>query len=61
MTDVLPDRLPPTSIDVAAQDEQQRKWTPKRIIIWGAIALLGAISWAVIAIEASIAGCLDWK
>ena len=50
MTDVLPDRLPPTSIDVAAQDEQQRKWTPKRIIIWGAIALLGAISWAVIAI-----------
>ena len=50
MTDTVASReLPPTSIDVAAQDEQHRKWTPKKIIIWSAIALLGGVAWVMIA------------
>ena len=51
MTDTLASReLPPTSIDVAAQEDRQRRWTPKKIIIWGAVGLLGAVAWAMIAI-----------
>ena len=42
MTDTVADReLPPTSIDVVAQDEQRGRWTPLRIAIWVGIALLG--------------------
>ena len=50
MTDTVARELPPTSIDVAAQDEQHRRWTPKKIIIWSAIALLGGVAWVMIAV-----------
>ena len=51
MTDTVAEReLPPASIDITAQDEQHRRWTPKKIIIWSAIALLGGVAWVMIAI-----------
>ncbi|GAA3706553.1 carbon starvation CstA family protein [Microlunatus aurantiacus] len=51
MTDTVAAReLPPASIDAAAQDEQHRTWTPKKILIWGAVALLGAVAWVMIAL-----------
>ncbi|MFX4271953.1 carbon starvation CstA family protein [Propionibacteriaceae bacterium Y1685] len=42
--------LPSPTIDVTAQDTEQRRWTPKKIITWGLIGLLGAVAWAMIAI-----------
>lgn len=45
----LPADLPPTSLDEQTI-EQEKKLSLKQIIIWGAIALLGAVSWVAIAL-----------
>ncbi len=40
--------LPPVALDPAA-DAEQHKWTPTKIVVWVAIALLGGVSWSVLA------------
>ncbi|MEV7647121.1 carbon starvation CstA family protein [Arthrobacter sp. NPDC089319] len=40
--------LPPVALDPAAEAEQY-KWTPTKIVVWVAIALLGAVSWSFLA------------
>ncbi|MEN3344604.1 MAG: carbon starvation protein [Arthrobacter sp.] len=42
--------LPPTAVDPAAQDAEERKWTPAKIALWTAIALLGGVAWFMLAI-----------
>ncbi|MBG0741684.1 carbon starvation protein A [Paeniglutamicibacter antarcticus] len=41
--------LPPVAIDVEAE-ERAHKWTPLKIAVWVAIALLGGIAWVVLAV-----------
>ena len=41
--------LPPTSL-TAEQDAKDTKWTPLKIAIWIAIALLGGVAWVMLAI-----------
>ncbi|MDI3329938.1 MAG: carbon starvation CstA family protein [Micrococcus sp.] len=43
--------LPPAAVDPAVAEEQDRKWTPAKIIIWAVIALVGGIAWAILAIS----------
>ncbi len=52
MSNVISERpdLPPAGIDPVVADEHDRQWTPIKIIAWGAIALLGAVAWAMLAI-----------
>ncbi len=52
LDDVLvPDpKLPPTSVDKAVREAEERKWTPTKIAIWAAIALLGGVAWFMLAI-----------
>ncbi|MEL4359285.1 MULTISPECIES: carbon starvation CstA family protein [unclassified Luteococcus] len=45
----LPVDLPPTSLDEQTIT-QERKLKPKQLVIWGGIALLGAVAWASIAL-----------
>ena len=40
--------LPPTSVDQL--DSEPAKWTPAKIALWAAIALLGGVSWVMLAI-----------
>jgi carbon starvation protein len=42
--------LPPTSVDEVAREAEERKWTPMKIAIWAAIALLGGVAWFMLAI-----------
>ncbi|MBJ2120875.1 carbon starvation protein A [Arthrobacter sp. MSA 4-2] len=42
--------LPPTAIDPAVADAEDRRWTPAKIAIWLGIALLGGIAWVMLAI-----------
>ncbi|CAG7845472.1 Peptide transporter CstA [Pseudoclavibacter triregionum] len=42
-----PADLPATAVD----PEQGRRWTPLRIATWAAIALLGGVSWAILALH----------
>jgi carbon starvation protein len=42
--------LPPVAIEPAVLEAEDRRWTPVRIAIWGAVALLGGLSWTMIAI-----------
>lgn len=41
--------LPPAAVDPQLAEREERRWTPARIIIWVAIALVGAVAWAVLA------------
>jgi carbon starvation protein len=43
--------LPPAAIDPAVAEEEDRKWTPAKIILWSVIALVGGIAWAILAIS----------
>jgi carbon starvation protein len=43
--------LPPVSVDPQARAADERRWTPAKIAIWAAIALLGGVSWGVLAIS----------
>jgi carbon starvation protein len=42
--------LPPTAVDAAVQEAEERKWTPAKIALWTAIALLGGVAWFMLAI-----------
>jgi carbon starvation protein len=42
--------LPPTAVDEAVQEAEERKWTPAKIAVWAAIALLGGVAWFMVAI-----------
>src|SRR6478672_8192032 len=42
--------LPPTSVDESVRDSADRTWTPAKIVLWAAIALLGGIAWFMLAI-----------
>ncbi len=52
MSNVTTDRpeLPPTAIDPEVLEEHDRQWTPQKILLWVAIALLGAASWTMLAL-----------
>lgn len=42
--------LPPVALDADVVDAEHRRWTPARIAVWSAIALLGGVAWVVIAV-----------
>ena len=42
--------LPPTAVDEAVREAEERKWTPAKIALWAAIALLGGVAWFMVAI-----------
>lgn len=42
--------LPPTAVDDAVRQAEERKWTPGKIALWAAIALLGGVAWFMLAI-----------
>lgn len=45
--------LPPPAVDEKVAQAEDRKWTPVKIIIWVAIALLGGVAWTILAIVRS--------
>jgi carbon starvation protein len=48
---IVPDpSLPPTSVDESVRDAADRTWTPAKIALWAAIALLGGVAWFMLAI-----------
>ena len=47
---LTPDGLPPVAVDREAQEAEDRRWTPVRIVVWVAVALLGGLSWTILAI-----------
>jgi carbon starvation protein len=48
---LVPDpNLPPTSVDEAVREAEERRWTPTKIAIWAAIAVLGGVAWFMLAI-----------
>ncbi|KRE53051.1 carbon starvation protein CstA [Arthrobacter sp. Soil736] len=42
--------LPPTAVDEAVREAEESRWTPTKIAIWAAIALLGGVAWFMVAI-----------
>ncbi len=52
MSNIAPEQaeLPPAAVDPEVIEEHDRRWTTQKIVIWAAISLLGAVSWAMIAI-----------
>ncbi|UCR88271.1 carbon starvation CstA family protein [Mycetocola spongiae] len=42
--------LPPVAVDPEVLEKQERSWTPLKVIIWAAIALLGGIAWVMLAL-----------
>ncbi|WP_309615546.1 carbon starvation CstA family protein [Salinibacterium sp.] len=46
--EALPGALPPVSIDQVQSN--RKKWTPAKIVLWVAIALLGGVAWTMLAI-----------
>ncbi|MCU1433024.1 MAG: carbon starvation protein [Actinotalea sp.] len=42
--------LPPVALDPAVQDAEDRHWTPAKIALWVGVALLGGVSWVIIAL-----------
>jgi len=43
--------LPPSSVDPAVAEAEERRWTPAKIAVWAAVALLGGVAWSVLAIS----------
>ncbi|MCU1568345.1 MAG: carbon starvation protein predicted rane protein, partial [Pseudarthrobacter sp.] len=37
--------LPPSAIDETVREAEEKKWTPGKIALWAAIALLGGVAW----------------
>lgn len=49
--DLVPDpSLPATSLDDSVREAEDRKWTPAKIAVWVAIALLGGVAWFMLAV-----------
>jgi carbon starvation protein len=42
--------LPPSAVDDNAREAEDKKWTPGKIALWAAIALLGGVAWFMLAI-----------
>lgn len=42
--------LPPPAVDEARLDAEDRRWTPGKIVLWAAIALLGGVAWFMLAV-----------
>lgn len=42
--------LPPTAVDEDVREAEDNKWTPAKIALWAAIALLGGVAWFMVAI-----------
>jgi carbon starvation protein len=42
--------LPPSAIDETVREAEEKKWTPGKIALWAAIALLGGVAWFMLAI-----------
>jgi carbon starvation protein len=42
--------LPPAAVDEAVREADEKKWTPAKIGLWVAIALLGGVAWFMVAI-----------
>ena len=49
-TDLLEHERPPAYVDPEIIAAEEKKWTPKKIALWVAISLVGAISWFMLAI-----------
>lgn len=49
-TDVLDRERPAAYVDPEVLDREHERWTPKKIAIWVAIALLGGVSWWMVAL-----------
>ncbi|RAX46466.1 carbon starvation protein A [Arthrobacter sp. AQ5-06] len=43
-------KLPPTAVDEAVREAEDKNWTPAKIALWAAIALLGGVAWFMLAI-----------
>jgi carbon starvation protein len=43
-------KLPPVAVDPAILEAEDRRWTPLKIAVWVAIALLGGLSWVMLAV-----------
>ncbi|YCQ22381.1 carbon starvation protein A [Arthrobacter sp. Z1-9] len=42
--------LPPSSLDEKVREAEEKRWTPGKIALWAAIALLGGVAWFMLAI-----------
>ncbi|MET1086032.1 MAG: carbon starvation CstA family protein [Arthrobacter sp.] len=42
--------LPPSAVDQSVSEAEEKKWTPGKIALWAAIALLGGVAWFMLAI-----------
>jgi len=42
--------LPAAAVDENVREADERKWTPRKIALWAAIALLGGVAWFMLAI-----------
>ena len=42
--------LPPAAVDENVREAEERKWTPRKIALWAAVALLGGVAWFMLAI-----------
>ena len=42
--------LPATAVDEAVREAEDQRWTPAKIALWAAIALLGGVAWLMLAI-----------
>jgi len=47
---VQPPGLPPVAVPEAVREAEERRWTPAKIAIWAGIAILGGLSWTMLAI-----------
>lgn len=43
-------KLPATAVDETIREAEEKKWTPAKIALWAAIALLGGVAWFMVAI-----------
>ncbi|THJ65066.1 carbon starvation protein A [Arthrobacter echini] len=42
--------LPPVAVDPQRAEAEERHWTPMKIVLWIAIALLGGVAWTILAV-----------
>jgi len=49
-TERIDPKRPPVAVDPEVLEAEARRWTPLKIAIWVGIALLGGVSWGVLAI-----------
>ena len=41
--------LPPAGVDPKIAEQEEKRWTPVRVIVWVAIALIGGVAWSMLA------------